>query len=88
MHGSGSALSADRIRLKISAARGHSSEIGFEPIGTSFVIEDGNWLFLEMPVAAISEVEVVAWPNGVAIWVPWPGDYVVLDSAGSELDRL
>lgn len=77
-----------RTTLKISVAQGASSEIGFEPIGTSFLLEGGDWLTLDLPVASIADVEIVAWPNGIAVWVPFPGDYIVLDSSGNELDRL
>lgn len=78
----------DRTTLKISVAQGASSEIGFEPIGTSFVLEGGDWVTLELPVSAVADVEIVAWPTGIAVWVPFPGDYIVLDSSGNELDRL
>ncbi len=77
-----------RTTLKLSVAQGASSEIGFEPIGTSFVVEGGDWLTLELPIESVADVEIVSWPNGVAVWVPFPGDYVVLDSSGNELDRL
>jgi hypothetical protein len=74
--------------LKISVAPGASSEIGFEPIGTSFVVAGGDWVTLELPLSAVADVEIVTWPNGIAVWIPFPGDYVVLDSSGNELDRL
>ena len=64
-----------------------ANERGFEPIGTSFVVEGGDWLTLELPVSAVADVEIVVWPNGVTVWVPLPGDYLVRDSSGSELDR-
>lgn len=83
-----SSAGPDRTTFKISVAKGASSEIGFEPIGTSFVVEGGDWLILELPISAISEVEIVSWPNGIAVWVPFPGDYIVFDSSGAELDRL
>lgn len=81
-------MNEDRTTLKISVTEGAPSEIGFEPIGTSFVVEGGDWLTLELPVSAVADVEIVVWPNGVAVWVPLPGDYLVRDSSGSELDRL
>ncbi|MFK3835763.1 MULTISPECIES: hypothetical protein [unclassified Microbacterium] len=81
-------MNEDRTTLKISVTEGSSSEIGFEPIGTSFVVEGGDWLTLELPVSAMAGVEIVVWPNGVAVWVPLPGDYLVRDSSGNELDRL
>lgn len=84
----GRAAVPDRTTLKIAVAKGSSSEIGFEPIGTSFVIQDGDWLMLDLPVSAVPDIEIVAWPNGIAVWVPFPGDYIVFDSSGRELDRL
>lgn len=77
-----------RTTIKLSAARGTAVEIGFEPIGTSFDVADGDWVILELPAESVAELEFVAWPNGIAVWVPFPGDYVVFDSAGNELERL
>ncbi len=84
----GSRTAQGRTTLKISVAQGASSEIGFEPIGTSFVLDGGDWVTLELPVSAVAQVEVVSWPNGIAVWVPFPGDYIVFDSSGNEMDRL
>ncbi|MFF3027024.1 hypothetical protein [Microbacterium sp. NPDC057944] len=81
-------INEERTTLKISVVEGSSSEIGFEPVGTSFVVEGGDWLTLELPVSVVADVEIVAWPNGLAVWVPFHGDYLVRDSSGNELDRL
>ncbi|MBM6403575.1 hypothetical protein JQN72_04865 [Phycicoccus sp. CSK15P-2] len=43
---------------------------------------------LELAISAVAQVEFVAWPNGIAVWVQFPGDYIVFDSSGNELDRL
>lgn len=77
-----------RTSIKLSAAYGATIEIGFEPIGTSFELAGDEWIVLELPIEAVGNLEFVSWPNGLAVWVPFPGDYVVYDSAGIELDRL
>jgi hypothetical protein len=81
-------MTVDRTTLKISVAKGHGAEIGFEPIGTSFVVGGGDFLVLDLPANAVREVDIVHWPNGIAVWVPFPGDYIVFNSSGTELDRL
>lgn len=78
----------ERTRLKFSIAAGSRGEIGFEPIGTSFALADGDYVILELPVRCVEYVECVAWPNGIAVWVPFPDNYVVYDSSGNEVDRL
>jgi hypothetical protein len=57
-------------------------------VGTTFSLIDGQWIFLRTPLEAVPKIEVVVWPNGIGVWVPHPGDYVVLDSECKELDRL
>ena len=87
MHGN-NASDNKRTSIKLSAAYGAKVEIGFEPIGTSFELSDDASIFLELPIEAVGELQIVSWPNGMAIWVPYPGDYVVYDGAGNVLDRL
>ena len=82
------ASSAARTSIKLSAASGASVEIGFEPIGTSFELAEDESIFLELPIDAVAELQIVSWHNGMAVWVPYPGDYVVYDAAGNVLDRL
>lgn len=78
----------ERTSVKLASAHGATIEIGFEPIGTSFTLKEDQWIVLEMPIEAVGQLEFVAWPNRLAVWVPFPGDYVVYDSSGNELDRL
>lgn len=87
MHGA-SDHEESRIRIKISAAPDAAVEIGFEPIGTTFTVVNGDWVALDIPAAAAGQIELVSWPNGIAVWLPFPGDYVVFDSSGKEVDRL
>ncbi|MFS8101325.1 hypothetical protein LFM09_29785 [Lentzea alba] len=61
----------------------------FEPLGTSFTLFDGQSIYLRRPADRLTSIEVVHWPNGVAVWVPHPGDdFAIVDSEGNELDRL
>jgi hypothetical protein len=78
----------ERTSIKLTAAHRATIEIGFEPIGTSFTLKDDEWIVLELPIDAVGQLEFASWPNGLAVWVPFPGDYVVYDSSGNELDRL
>lgn len=82
------ALEQETIDLKFAAASGASIEVCFEPVGTTFALDDEDFVFLRVPVDAVASIEVVVWPNGVGVWVPYPGDYVILDREGRELDRL
>ena len=75
-------------RLIFKAAPGQSVEVCFEPVGTTFRLNSEEYIFLQLPELAVSSVEVVVWPNGVGVWVPYPGDYTILDSNEQELDRL
>ena len=63
-------------------------EVTFEPVGTTFRLGQGDLIYLRLPTSAIADTEIVVWPNGIGVWVPYPGDYVILDAAGEELDRL
>jgi hypothetical protein len=85
MHGEADMATVD---LKYAAAGDSPVEICFEPVGTTFSLIDGQWIFLRTPLEAVPKIEVVVWPNGIGVWVPYPGDYIVLDSEGKELDRL
>lgn len=78
----------ETVDLKYSAARGSKCELCFEPVGTTFSLFDGQSVYLRVPVDLVSKIEIVVWSNGVGVWVPYPGDYVVLDESGNELDRL
>jgi hypothetical protein len=80
--------SESSTRLVFKAAPEESAEICFEPVGTTFQLISGQSVALQLPLSAVASVEVVVWPNGVGVWVPYPGDYVILDGEGRELDRL
>ncbi|WP_117215643.1 hypothetical protein [Allorhizocola rhizosphaerae] len=79
---------AATTRLRFKAAYNASVEVTFEPVGTTFALAPEDFIYLELPIGALPEVEVVVWQNGIGVWVPYPGDYVILDSNGNELDRL
>lgn len=87
MRGSDSS-SGGRTAITLKAPPAGAVEIGFEPIGSAFTVRDGDFVVLELDAASVARLEFVSWPNGIAVWVPYPGDYVVRDSAGQELDRL
>ncbi|WP_312871050.1 hypothetical protein [Streptomyces lonarensis] len=74
--------------LKFSAAQGESIEVCFEPVGTTFSLSDGEAVFLRTAISNVASFEIVSWPNGVGVWVPYPGDYAIVDSQGNEIDTL
>jgi hypothetical protein len=74
--------------LKFASAREASIEVCFEPVGTTFSLSDGDCVFLRSPLEAVASIEVVVWPNGIGVWVPYPGDYVILNRDKIEIDRL
>jgi len=79
---------ARTVDLKFAAAQGASIEVSFEPVGTTFRLEDEDFVFLRTSIAVVGSIEVVVWPNGIGVWVPYPGDYTILNRHGIELDRL
>lgn len=84
MHGT----AEGRVRVKFSAAKDSVADVGFEPFGNRYQLLDADFIFLELPTAAVSQMEVVFWPNGPAVWLPFPGDYRVLNAEGELLDNL
>lgn len=76
------------VDLKFMAAQGQSVEVCFEPIGTTFSLRDGESIFLRTVIANVTSLEIVSWPNGIGVWVPYPGDYTIVDSKGNEIDTL
>lgn len=90
MHGaSRAATEGDGVSMKFTAAQGQSIEVSFEPVGTTFSLVDGESIYLRTTLENLASIEIVSWPQAVEVWVGvYPGDYVVLDSDGKELDRL
>jgi hypothetical protein len=78
----------DTVDLKYSAAGDSPVEICFEPVGTTFSLIDGQTIYLRIPRHILPSIEVVIWPNGIGVWLPYPNDYRVIDDRGMEIDRL
>ncbi len=49
-----------------------------------------SFFFLRMPTAELTSLEIYVWPNGISVWLPYPGksDYVVLDAQDEEIGRI
>ncbi|TCO45310.1 hypothetical protein EV192_12174 [Actinocrispum wychmicini] len=64
--------------------------ITFEPLGIAFELAVDEFIFLRVEQHVVTSIEIHVWPNGIAVWLPYPGDsdYVILDSGGNELNRL
>lgn len=78
----------EMVDLKFSAAKDIVVEVCFEPIGTTFSLTDGDYIFLRLPTSVVPSIEIVAWPNGVGVWLPYPGNYAILDRNRIEIDKL
>ena len=81
-------MDARVVDLKFASAPGTSIEVCFEPVGTTFSLSDGDYVFLRSPLRAVAAIEIVVWSNGIGVWVPYPGDYVILNRDKVEIDRL
>ena len=69
-------------RIVIKASVETSAEIGFEPLGTSFVLTGDDYLVLEVAPELVDRLEFAWFPNGLAVWAPYPEPYTVRNSAG------
>ncbi|CAL9642805.1 hypothetical protein SUDANB120_06391 (plasmid) [Streptomyces sp. enrichment culture] len=76
------------VDMKFAAARQETVEICFEPVGVTFSLSDGETVYLRTAVSNVASLEIVSWPNGIAVWVPYPGEYTICDSSGVEIDTL
>ncbi|WP_198154328.1 hypothetical protein [Catenuloplanes japonicus] len=76
-------------KIKISATN-EPIRITFEPLGDAFELDPDEFLFLRMPTAELTSLEIYVWPNGISVWLPYPGksDYVVLDAQDEEIGRI
>jgi 2'-5' RNA ligase len=75
--------------IKLVAAEGNV-RITFEPLGEVVELKRDEVAYLRVPVEAIAATEIYVWPNGISVWLPYPGesDYVVVDANGDELLRF
>ncbi|MFG3142170.1 hypothetical protein ACGFZA_38855 [Streptomyces sp. NPDC048211] len=84
-------MEADRpmIEIKLAATDG-PARITFEPGGTAFSLDADEFITLRLDASLAPSIEVNIWPNGISVWLPYPGesDYIVLDSSGREVARL
>ncbi|MGO1056127.1 hypothetical protein [Crossiella sp. CA198] len=78
----------DTVLLKFAAAPGATVSVSFEPIGSSFSLSDGDFVHLRTPAANVGKIEVVVWPNGISVEVPYPDEYAILNRDGDVIDWL
>lgn len=84
-------MEVEKVMMDIKlAATGTPARITFEPIGLAFEIEGEESLTLRIDPNLVPSMEIHTWPNGMGIWLPYPGesDYIILDSEGREITRL
>ncbi|OLR94739.1 hypothetical protein BJP25_11500 [Actinokineospora bangkokensis] len=74
--------------LKFTASESGPIQVSFEPIGTFFVLEPDESIYLRTPIGTLDSLQVVWWTGGIEVWVDHPGDHTVLDENGTELDTL
>ncbi|MFJ7191044.1 hypothetical protein [Streptomyces bacillaris] len=75
--------------MKLAAADG-PARVTFEPGGTAFTLEAEESITLRLDPVLAPSVEINMWPNGISVWLPYPGesDYIILDSDDHEVARL
>jgi hypothetical protein len=83
-------IESDTVDLKFASAPGLVISVAFEPVGTSFDLEDGDFVVLRTPKSAIESMEFHIWTSCLSVWVPYArGEvYMILDRNGKEIDRL
>jgi hypothetical protein len=80
---------SDARRAKLwFAAREESLIVVFEPMGDEFEISPGRDIYLDLPEADTSLIEIGIWKNGLAVTLPYPGDNSVLDHNGNLIRHL
>ena len=64
------------------------ANIVFEPLGQEFPMKPTEDLVLDVPVEDLRELVLVTFDGGLSVWLPYPGDHIVRDTAGAEIARL
>jgi len=82
-----SANDSSRARLWFRTVVG-PMDVVFEPLGDSFAIEPGRDIYLDLPIADVSLLEVLVFENGVSVTLPFSGDTFVLDHKAELLQHL
>ncbi|MEW1724885.1 hypothetical protein [Streptomyces sp. NPDC093109] len=77
------------MKMKLAATDG-PARVTFEPGGVVFALAAEEFVTLQFDPSLASSVEINIWPNGISVWLPYPGqsDYVILDSDDHEVARL
>ncbi|MET9974714.1 hypothetical protein ACFYOI_17870 [Streptomyces microflavus] len=77
------------MKMKLAATDG-PARVTFEPGGVVFMLAAEEFITLQLDPSLAPSVEINIWPNGIAVWLPYPGesDYIVLDSSNREMTRL
>ena len=72
-------------RIKLRAFDGPTG-VTFEPLGDTVDLERDDWITVRTDPATPFTVEIVVWPTGISVWLPYPGQgYVVSDSKGEDI---
>jgi len=76
-----------RARLSFHAVGGPKNVV-FEPFGDTFSIEPGRDIYLDLPIADVSLLEVLVFENAISVTLRFSGDTFVLDQNGELLQHL
>ena len=82
-----SSLDEASVDVKLAAPDG-AARITFEPLGDVIELASGEHIFVRVPLAGLSSLEIYMWPNGISVWLPYPGDYAILNPEKSEIGRV
>ncbi|MFG3002305.1 hypothetical protein [Streptomyces sp. NPDC048340] len=77
------------MEMKFAATDG-PARVTFEPGGIAFELAADEFITLQLDPTLAPSLEINIWPNGISVWLPYPGesDFIVLDSSGREVARL
>lgn len=80
---------SEMIELKYGSLPGGPEIcIQFEPLGTHFLLSDGDYVVLRTPLRVLETMEVLLGPEVLSVWVDHTVESVVLDRHGNEIARL
>lgn len=78
------AVELEMVDLKFGALPdGPEICVQFEPIGTSFLLSDGDYVILRTPRGVLESMEVRLGPGGLSVWPAYPVEHIVLYRTGT-----
>lgn len=82
------------VDIRFSAGGEEQTTVQFEPLGTSFDLENQDFIVLRTPREKVDSIQVEIFPSYIKVWVAYPEDriwsdeHIILDRDGIEIARL